>query len=71
MRETFSRLDVISTISDACAMEGTQKAWAEKHGLSPQYVSDVIAERRLPGKTILKAAGFEKAELYFAKEPTE
>lgn len=70
MSETFSRLDVISTISDACAMEGGQKAWAQKHGLSPQYVSDVIAERRLPGKSILAAAGFVKAELYYAKDPT-
>ena len=69
MSETFTRLDVISTISDACAMEGGQKAWAIKNGLSPQYVSDVLAERRLPGKSILAAAGFEKAELYFAKEP--
>ena len=70
MSEVFTRLDVLSTISDACAEEGSQKAWAEKHGLSPQYVSDVLAERRLPGKSILAAAGFVKAELYTPKEPT-
>lgn len=42
----------------------TQIAWAKSHGVSPAYVSDVIAGRREPGKKILKALGLEKVVTY-------
>lgn len=41
--------------------------WAEKHGLSPQYVSDVIRGRRDPGKAITDAFGLEPRTMYFWK----
>lgn len=42
----------------------SQKAWAEKHGISPQYVNDVLNGRRLPGDKITQALGLEKALLW-------
>lgn len=54
---------------------GDQRAWARKHGISPQYVSDVLNGRRLPGDKITRALGLEKALLwrasYFARPTTQ
>ena len=51
--------EVRNLIIDQCAGLGSQKAWAYKHGISEQYVSDVINGRRDPGETILHALGLE------------
>ena len=44
----------------ACDEAGGQSAFARKHGLSPQYVSDAINARRDPGPVILSALGLVK-----------
>ena len=41
-----------------------QKEWAKEHGISEQYISDFLAERRSPGPAILRALGFELAPYY-------
>jgi DNA-binding transcriptional regulator YdaS (Cro superfamily) len=38
----------------------SQTAVAKTLGISPQYLSDVINQRRLPGKKILAALGLER-----------
>lgn len=43
---------------------GGQKNFAAKHGMSPQYVNDVLQGHRLPGKKITAALGLEKALLW-------
>jgi hypothetical protein len=43
---------------------GNQAAWAREHGMSPQYVSDVLIGRREPGDTILKALRVERVVMY-------
>jgi transcriptional regulator with XRE-family HTH domain len=37
---------------------------AESLGISPQYLSDVINERRAPGKKVLKALGLKLVKSY-------
>lgn len=46
----------------------SQTAWAKANGISPAYVSDVIAGRREPGKLILDALGLERVITYRKKK---
>jgi transcriptional regulator with XRE-family HTH domain len=39
----------------------TAKELAEEIGITPQYLSDIFALRRLPGKTVLEFLGIEKS----------
>ncbi|OYW59864.1 MAG: hypothetical protein B7Z40_20950 [Bosea sp. 12-68-7] len=40
---------------------GTQAAWAQAHGVSPQFVNNVIKGRRGPGPQLLAALGLKPA----------
>lgn len=60
----LSLVDVYSRIRRACAAAGSQKQWAEQHGLSQAYVSDVLNARTDPGPAILKAIGLRKVVRY-------
>jgi len=44
--------------------DGTQKAAAEKLGVSQQYLSDVLNEAREPGPLILSGLGIERVVIY-------
>lgn len=46
----------------------SQVAWAKAHGVSPAYVSDVLAGRREPGKLVLDALGLERVVTYRRKK---
>lgn len=47
-----------------CDQAGSQKAWADKHGLSGAYVSDVLQGRRDIGDSIVKALGLRAETVY-------
>jgi hypothetical protein len=63
-------IEVCRRLSAACKAAGSQKAWAEKHGVSPAYVSDVINALRPPGQSILDALGLVRVVRYRAKSAT-
>lgn len=44
--------------------DGTQKAAAERLGVSQQYLSDVLNEAREPGPLILAGLGIERVVTY-------
>lgn len=44
--------------------ECSQKEFADQHGISPQYVHDVLNGRRMPGASILNALGLRKRVIY-------
>lgn len=46
---------------------GSQKAFADRHGLSQAYVNDVLRERRDLAGGILNALGFERHVIYRKK----
>jgi DNA-binding transcriptional regulator YdaS (Cro superfamily) len=46
-----------------CA-KSSQKAFALQLGISPSYLSDVIAGRREPGPAVLSALGVERIVRY-------
>lgn len=59
--------DVITRLRDAIAREGSQKAFAQAHHISEQYLSDVLRGRREPGQKILDALGVERIIRYREK----
>lgn len=55
---------VRAALSRECEAAGGQKAWADAHNISQQYVCDVIGGSRQPGPTMRKALGLERVTLY-------
>ena len=53
------------------APHGQQEAWARANGVKPPVLSDVLNGRRDPGKSILKALGYERVVLYRKKGERE
>lgn len=50
-----------------CEKAGSQAAWARAHGLTPAYVSDILAGNRgggIVGDGILRALGLERVVTY-------
>lgn len=62
--EALDLLGVLAALRRACHAAGGQRAWAAAHGVSEQYVCDVLAARRDPGPAILRALGLVKAVRY-------
>jgi len=63
-------LEVCRRLSVACKAAGSQRAWAEQHGVSAAYVSDVINALRPPGQSVLDALGLVRVVRYRAKAVT-
>jgi hypothetical protein len=55
---------ILSKLRTECERLGSQKAWAECNGISPQYVTDVLLRRRGPGESILFPLGYKKIVRY-------
>lgn len=58
---------LLGKLEHLCEKEGSQLLWATKHKLSPQYVSDVLRCKRMPGPGMLKAMGLNKVTLYASR----
>lgn len=52
--------EVIERLRDAIAQAGSQRKFAEQHGLTVAYVSDVLRGNRAPADRILAAIGVER-----------
>jgi len=63
------REQVVDRLRAACAGAGGQAAWGRQHGVSQQYVHDVLRGRRDPGDTVLRPLGLRRATVYVAREP--
>ena len=61
----LTREEVVARLRAACAAS-SQTAWARAHGVSGQYVSDVLHGRRSPGAPILAGLGVVRVERYVA-----
>jgi hypothetical protein len=56
--------DVREILRSECEAVGGPTAWAKRHVISTAYVSDVLHERRLPGKRILEALRIRRFTAY-------
>ena len=54
----------IAELHNAVAWAGSQKQWADDHGISYAYVSDVLQGKREPGDKVLDALGLVKVVTY-------
>jgi len=61
---TYDIDDVLGMLRALCDKEGGQRAFALKHHLSEQYVSDVLNSRRDPGNKILNPLGLARVSIY-------
>ena len=57
-------VEVFKRLRAACKAAGGQGAWAERHGMSAAYISDVLNGRRDPGESILRALGLRRVVNY-------
>ena len=57
-------MDVLTTLRREVKAAGSQKALAERLGVSNTYLCDVLAGRRDPGDKILVPLGVEKVVTY-------
>jgi len=64
MKDGLTSLDVAGRLRAACRAAGSQQAWAQANGISPQYVCDVLTARREPGDSVLRALGLRKITRY-------
>lgn len=63
-------IEVCRRLSAAVKKAGSQKAFAEKHGISTAYLCDVLNARREPGPSVLEAIGLMKVTRYRVKKVT-
>lgn len=69
-RSQLESVEVLNRLRAACTGAGGVAAWARRHGLSHQYVGDVLHGRRGLGDGVLRPLGLQRAEPTFvAREP--
>ena len=57
--------DIERMLYDACARHPKgQAGWAREHGVSPQFVNDVLSGRRAVTNAIANVFGFERATIF-------
>lgn len=60
--------DIIDRLREAIQSAGSQRAFAKQHGISTQYINDVLRGRREIGQKILEVLGVEKIITYRLRE---
>lgn len=63
--------EVVARLRAAIDTAGSQAAFARRHGISNQYVSDALRGRRELGQKILEAIGVERVVSYREKQPDQ
>ena len=68
--ESIDEKGLKAKLREAVKAEGGPQKWADKAGVSIQYVSDVLHGRRAPGQGIYTALGYEKQVRYVGPKVT-
>jgi len=55
---------LLSLLKQCVRDAGSQKTFAIQHGISQQYLTDVLKKRRMPGAKILQVLGYESVIVY-------
>lgn len=64
----FTEDGVRRILAAECEEAGGQKAWADRHRISPAYVCDAIQGRRALGRKLLEALGMRFVATYERSE---
>lgn len=51
-------------LRDLVATDGNQKCVADRLGISPQYLGDILSGKRRPGRKVLRALGLVHVDMY-------
>lgn len=57
-------IDVTAALRAACRAAGSEAAWAQRHGVTKQYVNKVLNGETPPGKALLDALRLRKVTRY-------
>jgi DNA-binding transcriptional regulator YdaS (Cro superfamily) len=68
MKRALTAQQAIALLRKHIEAEGSQKAFAEKRGISRVEVSQVLNGRRQPSKAVMQALGLERATVYLERE---
>jgi len=60
----MTEAEALERLHQSVKKAGGQKAWAQKHGVSPQFVCDVLHGRRGLTETICQAIGLIRETVY-------
>lgn len=60
----YTEEQVREMLDRQCKNAGGQKAWADLHNVTPQYVCDVLQCRRGIGLAIAEGLGLQRVTLY-------
>lgn len=63
-KKEFERDDLIQLVRLGIDIAGSQAAYAEQLGISPQYLCDVLYDRREPGDKMLDGMGLKRIVKY-------
>lgn len=69
--QLLDAVEVFRSLRAACKAAGGQGQWAEQHGMSASYISDVLNSRREPGTKILQALGIARVVRYTRLRPAD
>jgi plasmid maintenance system antidote protein VapI len=64
MTKTLTRQDIVAMIQALIEKEGTQVAAAQKIGISPTHIGEIIRGTRDPGPTVLRYFGLGRETIY-------
>lgn len=68
MSKSVNTQDVLARLRKDAQRAGSQKALATEIGVSPAYLSDVLAGNRVPGPSILRFYGLRREPAYVEEE---
>lgn len=56
----YSKTEILSRLRKEIAALGTQRAFADKHGIDSAFLSDVLNGRRDPSDSLLEPFGLKR-----------
>lgn len=68
MTQLYTRKNILCDLRELVNRMSSQKALAEKIGISEQYLTDILKERRKPGPKVIQFLGYEYVEAYKESE---
>jgi hypothetical protein len=68
MSQLLKAVDVYGLLRERIAAAGSQRAYATRVGISPQFLSDVLMARSEPSAAILADLGLQRVVRYIRKD---
>lgn len=62
----LSESDIRNVLRHRCEAAGGQKSWAIDHGVSPQYVCDILRGRKEVSERVAALLGYDRRIQFYA-----